>query len=257
MTVDNLEAHMIARLAPRKRAIEDAVAQYLARDTALTNRAKFLLGEILDNGRRGLFSEAEIALDQLDLPENRWSPSAAVTDAEVAGIDRTVLQHRLDELRDATPQYPPVFGDFVAWSARQGGLLRRIALGEPLGNEEVDWGNVIEEIESLGRSQRNELASRVRTVLEHLLRLEASPATQPGAGWRTTIVRSRQDIAKLLEDNPSLRPQVEGVITAELPRAREIAAAALEEYDEQPRVPLDQLHYTKEQVLGSWLPKAA
>ena len=147
------------------------------------------------------------------------------------------------------PQWPPMFTDFAAWSAEQGALLRRGADGEPI-NEEVDWGNVIEEIESWGRSQQNELANGIRTVLEHLLRLDASPANDPRPGWRTTIERSRAEIAALLEASPSLRPRVAAIIARELPRARKIAAAARTEFGEQPTVPLDQLGCTEAEVLG-------
>ena len=45
-----------------------------------------------------------------------------------------------------------------------------------------------------------------------------------------------------------------GVIAGQLPAAREIAALTLADYDETPTVPLDQLSYTEEQVLGPWLP---
>jgi hypothetical protein len=42
--------------------------------------------------------------------------------------------------------------DILAWSERQGTLLRRIAAGERVNEPDLDWGNVAEEIESAGRS---------------------------------------------------------------------------------------------------------
>ena len=65
---DSLEAHMSTRLVRRKRQIEHEVAGLLAR-LGLTNRQKFLLSEVLANARRGLFSEAEIGLEQIGLPD--------------------------------------------------------------------------------------------------------------------------------------------------------------------------------------------
>lgn len=180
-------------------------------------------------------------------------PRAAISDAMIEGVNREILQRRLEELRALPPQWPPIFTDFAAWSVEQGVLLRRVADGEPI-NEEVDWGNVIEEIEGLGRAQKNELATRVRAVLEHLRRLTASPANDPNPGWRTTIARSRAEIEALLEDSPSLRPLLDEIIATELPRARKIAATALAEHREQPTVPLDQVSFTKDQVLDAWLP---
>jgi hypothetical protein len=140
--------------------------------------------------------------------------------------------------------------DIVAWADQQADALHRRAANE------IDWDNVAEEIEGVGRSQEQELANRIRTVLEHLLRLEASPAKDPRAGRQITIVRSRADIANLLKGSRTLRASLGAVIADELPVAREIAALALAAYGEAPRVLLDQLSYTEEQVLGPWLPAA-
>jgi hypothetical protein len=106
----------------------------------------------------------------------------------------------------------------------------------------------------LAKRDRKELANRVCTVLDHLLRLASSPATEPRAGWRGTIVRVRLDVAVLLENKPNLRPIISTVIATQLPVARRQALLNLEEFGETPRGPLEQLSYTEEQVLGPWLP---
>lgn len=54
--------------------------------------------------------------------------------------------------------------DFYAWTQRQSELLRLEEFAE------VDWRNLIEEIESLGRSQQNELRSRLEVLIRHLLK---------------------------------------------------------------------------------------
>jgi hypothetical protein len=41
--------------------------------------------------------------------------------------------------------------DILLWSEHQAELLRRLAAGEPV-NERLDWANIIEEVESVGRS---------------------------------------------------------------------------------------------------------
>ena len=143
--------------------------------------------------------------------------------------------------------------DFVLWSERQAGLLRRIANGEHI-NDQVDWANVIEEIESLSRSDRRALRTRVRTILYHLIRLQASPAIAPRAGWLNTVIEQRDQLQTVLDDSPSLLPTVAAAIADELPKARRQAALALTGYGEAPTVPLDQLSYTEDQVLGPWLP---
>jgi hypothetical protein len=143
--------------------------------------------------------------------------------------------------------------DFVLWSVRQAELLRRMANGERV-NDQLDWPNIVEEIESLGRNDRRDLRNRIQTALEHLMRLAASPATEPRHGWRRTLIEQRDAIHVLLEESPSLCPEVASIISRTLPKARELALLSLEQHAETPRVPLDQLVYTEEQVLGRWFP---
>jgi hypothetical protein len=139
--------------------------------------------------------------------------------------------------------------DFALWSEQQAQALRRRAANE------IDWDNVAEEIESLGNRERRELEQRIETVLDHLMRLNASPAHDPRRGWRRTITEQRSAIAKILRDSPGLRPAVASIIAAGMPTARQLTAEALEEYGETPRIPLNQLTYTEVEVLGRWLPE--
>src|ERR1700742_1792675 len=76
--------------------------------------------------------------------------------------------------------------DFFAWTQRQGGLLRRLATGERVNEAGLDWPNIAEEIETLGRSERAAVASCIRNIIQHLMKLEASPAIDPRPGWRAT-----------------------------------------------------------------------
>ena len=144
--------------------------------------------------------------------------------------------------------------DIYAWSQRQGALLRRLAAGERVNDADLDWPNIAEEIETVGRSERAAVRSHLANILEHLIKLEASPATEPRAGWVNTADRARDDVERLLEDSPSLRPQVSLLIASELPRARRGAARALAEYGETPRVDPQTLTYSEDQVLGDWFP---
>ena len=147
----------------------------------------------------------------------------------------------------------PYDTDLVIWSERQAALLRRMAAGERV-NDQVDWENVAEEIAALGISDRRELRNRVRTILAHLLKLQISPATEPRAGWRETVLEQRAQLRTLLRDSPSLKLALPVVIGDELPDARALAQASLAVHKEQPRVDPAGLTYTDEQVLGPWLP---
>jgi hypothetical protein len=141
--------------------------------------------------------------------------------------------------------------DFVRWTEQQSSALREAAAVGT--NLPLDWENLAEEIESLGRSQRHELRRRIAVIIEHLLRLEHSPAVDPRRGWIDTIGRERLNIEDLLQDSPSLRSQLRPMIEQLKPRVARLAAISLFGYGETgKKVPVPD--YTKEQVLGDWFP---
>ena len=142
--------------------------------------------------------------------------------------------------------------DTAKWADQQARALR--AAAQARTNLAIDWENVAEEIEALARSERRELRNRIRTILIHLIRLQASPAQAPRNSWRATVREQRQEIADVLRDNPSLRPTVAEVIAAELEPAKNSVRASLDDYGETPRVDMAGLVYTEDQVLGAWLP---
>ena len=143
--------------------------------------------------------------------------------------------------------------DFVLWSREQADLLRRMAAGERV-NDQVDWENVAEEIESLGNSDRRDMRSRINTVLRHLIKLQISPALDPRPGWKRTIAEQRLQVERLVEDSPSLRQFVAEAISKELAGARRLALLDLADFQEQPKADPDDLVFTEAQVLGPWLP---
>ena len=144
--------------------------------------------------------------------------------------------------------------DFVRWTEQQSSALREAAgVGT---NLPLDWENLAEEIESLGRSQRHELRSRIAVIIEHLLKLEHSPAVDPRRGWIDTIGRERLNVEDLLQDSPSLRSQLGPIIEKLKPRVARLATTSLFGYGETVRkVPIPD--YTEEQVLGDWFPGEA
>ncbi len=91
--------------------------------------------------------------------------------------------------------------DFYAWTRDQARALRRLAETRP--NAAVDLPHLIEEVEGLGKSERNAVRSHLRTIIEHCLKLACSPASEPRAGWTLTIGRTRTAIEERL--TPTLR----------------------------------------------------
>ena len=79
--------------------------------------------------------------------------------------------------------------DILAWSEQQAALLRRLAAGERVND--VDWTNLIEEVEAVGRSELNTVRSNLRLALLHALKLVAwpsHPARDHWAGEVTTFL---------------------------------------------------------------------
>jgi hypothetical protein len=142
--------------------------------------------------------------------------------------------------------------DLVLWAEEQARELRVAANAG--WNAPIDWENVAEEIESLGKSERHALASHIGIVIEHLLKLQASPASEPVRGWRDTIRRARREIERRLKDSPSLRREVADMVADELASARSLVRANLEDHGEPPLIDLDAISYSESQVLGDWLP---
>lgn len=140
--------------------------------------------------------------------------------------------------------------DFVRWSEQQAAALRDAAgLGT---NLPLDWENLAEEVEDLGRSLRHEMRSRLIVIVEHLLKLEYSPAIEPRQGWIETIDRERVVVEDLLEESPSLRREIGAAVDRAKPRALRLAARSLSGFGE-PAL-LSPPSYTAEQVLGDWFP---
>jgi hypothetical protein len=147
--------------------------------------------------------------------------------------------------------------DFVRWTEDQAAALRRAKTAD--ANLPLDWDNLAEEIESLGKSDRRAVHSQVRRILRHLLKLAASSTGRPRRGWQLTIREARNDIAVVLRDSPSLRREIDGIIADETGLAGELAAADLEEHGELTpaiRGQMRRTNFTAEQVLGDWFPDA-
>lgn len=69
----------------------------------------------------------------------------------------------------------------------------------------LDFDNLIEEIESLGRSDKRELESRLRELLEHILKRKYVNMPDCYRGWVESIIKQRIALEDLLADSPSLR----------------------------------------------------
>ena len=101
--------------------------------------------------------------------------------------------------------------DFHAWTIQQANLLKAGKL------HEIDLDNLIEEIESMGSSERNQLQNRLKVLIGHLLKWQFQPAYRTRS-WNATIKEQRLSVIGLIEDNPSLKRILEERIAKAYPQ---------------------------------------
>jgi Domain of unknown function DUF29 len=90
--------------------------------------------------------------------------------------------------------------DFVAWCEDTAAKLRRRDI------DNLDFENLIEEVESLGRSDRRELKNRLMVLFAHILKRMYVNSPENFNGWELTIIEQRRQIRDFLEESPSLKP---------------------------------------------------
>ncbi len=142
--------------------------------------------------------------------------------------------------------------DFFLWTRQQADALRRLAETRP--NIQVDWANLIEEIEDLGREQARGLQSHLRVTLLHLLALAYSRDEYPRRHWTAEVLEERTQVDDYISANPSLTPRLPEFLAAAYRRARKQAALKLDIAFAE--LPAD-CPFTLEQVLDDdWFPAA-
>lgn len=95
----------------------------------------------------------------------------------------------------SSPRYDE---DAYAWSLAQARLIRERRF------DAVDWENIAEEIESVGRSERRSLHSNLTQLLLHMMKWDAQPDRR-GRSWLISIENHRADAQRDLRDNPSIK----------------------------------------------------
>ena len=89
--------------------------------------------------------------------------------------------------------------DFLLWTEETVAKLKARDF------DHVDLENLIEEIESLGRSEKKEVRNRLKTLLEHLIKRLYVDMPQEFNGWEHKIREQRVDLELALMDSPSLK----------------------------------------------------
>jgi hypothetical protein len=92
--------------------------------------------------------------------------------------------------------------DFYGWLLDQAAALRR------LRPKSLDWENLAEELETMGRSEESALESHLESLLVHLLKWRYQPNKRTGS-WEASVENSRDRIAQLLRRSPSLKGKID------------------------------------------------
>jgi Domain of unknown function DUF29 len=98
--------------------------------------------------------------------------------------------------------------DIVEWSEHQAALLRRLAAGERV-NDQVDWANVVEEIESAGHEQVHAVSSLLMQAMAHRLKAMGWPDALDVPNWQADARRFATDAADRF--TPSMRQRLDVV----------------------------------------------
>lgn len=147
--------------------------------------------------------------------------------------------------------------DFIGWTEQQARLLREAAARGV--NLPLDWANLAEEIEDLGRNVARSVKSQMIRIIEHLFKMEYSDIVESRRGWTVSIENARREVALILQDDPGLRPRLPQMLEQSAPLGVRYAARELRNYGEGKAAALVVIqgpeHYTLDQILDEdWLP---
>src|SRR5438309_1035095 len=152
------------------------------------------------------------------------------------------------------PDGPRYEDDFYAWTRHQAEVLRSM----PVADNRFDREHVAEEIEDLGKSERDAVRSQIRRIIEHLLKLTYSPAEQPRFDWMHSISEARAALEDKL--SPTLRRDAEATLERLYEQARRNATLSLRNFGEQQAAQAfpDTCPYSLDEVCQQdWYPRAA
>ena len=107
--------------------------------------------------------------------------------------------------------------DYNLWLETTAKLLRERKL------DEIDYENLIEDLEAMVRSDKNALESNLRILLMHLLKWEYQPDKRTNS-WKSTIVEHCIRIKKAFKTSPSLKRYFDEVFEETYQDARKLAA---------------------------------
>jgi hypothetical protein len=115
---------------------------------------------------------------------------------------RLSIKKREGSVRNKKEKNPSLYDkDFYKWLQTQASFLKKGQF------EKLDLENLVEEIESLGRTERRIVESHLTILLMHMLKKQYQPEKYTKS-WESSIKNARQRLKKALNENPSLKPKL-------------------------------------------------
>lgn len=146
--------------------------------------------------------------------------------------------------------------DYVAWLAEQAAAMRRLRVEG--ANIPLDLDLLAEELDDMARDLRASCASHTATIIQHLLKLQLSPAEEPRRGWQNTVRTARLNLNKRV--TTTIANEIEDELGELYELARSNARNDLEQYhetDAAKRLPR-RCPYTLAQIQDAeWWPERA
>ena len=84
--------------------------------------------------------------------------------------------------------------DILEWSEQQAAALRQVARARPSLSNAIDWENVAEEIECVGRSELAAVRGLLRQIMIHLIKAVSDPETASFSHWRKEVAAFHDDL---------------------------------------------------------------
>lgn len=135
--------------------------------------------------------------------------------------------------------------DIIQWVEKQVSLIKEQRYAE------IDWVNILEEIEDLSKREKQRFLSSIRLIIQHLLKWEYQPEKRTSS-WEITIKRERNHLKRYLRDTPSLKRYWADLETVYADaRADAANETGISDWDFPEVCP-----YSVEQIESDWFPQA-
>ena len=117
------------------------------------------------------------------------------------------------------------FEDAWSWSREQAAALRRRDLGA------IDWDNVIEEIEDVGKRHYERWVSNCGNAIAHMLKIEHYRSPEDVNHWRREVLGYRRKMHRTLRRHRGMKGQLGEMLAEAWGDGRQDAVDAMAEYD--------------------------